>query len=306
MLWSVPRGLPRCSQQMEKGCSVAVLGSIKSGGLAWGSAAALALLVGGCDGANDEPAGNNGAATSDETASATPESQSENDGGGAFAEGDLVEPRVDRVVTVTYGEYPLPDTTGYSTSVVFEATNPAQALVPDVRYRVELLDSEEQLMDRSDGSDAFTLQPGETRLVVHTQDPAGDRPPADADVSVYAAPGFAPNQDEFDPVPPDEWEAEETAVTCDGFTVGCDATGDLTWTGDREIEVEIASIDVVVRDGGPDGELVAAGSGTGEIDALLRPGQTLPFRVTVQGLREGGEHLHVDTHVEALPLFTGH
>lgn len=169
--------------------------------------------------------------------------------------------------------YPLPDTTGYQTAVSFTVSNPTDQPIVNAKYRVTVKSAGGKTLATTDGTDTVSLPAGGETVVVATPDVEGTRPKS-ATVKLYegepAAGAVVPN--------PADWKTENATLKCDGLSVGCDVTADLTWTGTGSPSA--TQIDAVVRrtEGG---KVVAAGQLSA--DGNFSPGRTAPVSGFVTG-----------------------
>lgn len=190
---------------------------------------------------------------------------------------EKVEPEVKGDPEITYREYGLPETSGWDTAIVFTLRNPTDHPVVDVNYRVELRDDDGQAMERVTPDDRLELRPGESRVLVEKASPSGPNPPSTAKIRTYTAEALtdSPEPHEWLPVDPtDKWVEEDTFLDCDTGTTVCEATGDLTWEGNKPVDVR--EVALVVRN--DQGDLVAAGADEPEFPRM-DPGETLAYEI---------------------------
>lgn len=182
-------------------------------------------------------------------------------------------PVVSGAPVVNASSYSLPDTTGYQTAVSFTVSNPTDQPVVDAKYRVTVKGAGGKVLATTDGTDTISLPAGGESVVVATPDVQGARPKS-ATVKLYEG---EPADGAVVPDPAG-WKTENATLKCDGLSVGCDVTADLTWTGAGSPSA--TRIDAVVRRT-QGGKVIAAGQLSA--DGTFRPGRTVPVSGFVTG-----------------------
>src|SRR4051794_25360052 len=182
-------------------------------------------------------------------------------------------------VTVRALPYPLPGTTGYQTSVAFEAENPQNFPVISP-YRVTVSGGG-QVVDTTDGSDQVVLAPHQRLLVVSEPSDVEGTVPDSATVTFYG------NEAGMLELPdPAGWQLTNvTGPNCNTGLVGCEVNADLTYVGtvseDARANVSVSTVAITFNRGD---EIVFAGSlHSSSSFGALTPGQPVPVTGYVVG-----------------------
>jgi hypothetical protein len=184
-------------------------------------------------------------------------------------------------------DYGLPDTTGYSTAVVFKVRNPNHADVTGERFRVTLASGSGAVLVASDGDDTFSIRADEERWVVFDDlDTEGTRPEK-ATVTTYA-PTSSPfgSADHGRQADPSGWAATNRVLNCDNGLVECDATADLTYAGVKT-QTSITAY-LVIHEGNESGPVIGGGTASPD-DSSVEPKHPTPLSFNVV-LMEGKEN----------------
>lgn len=171
----------------------------------------------------------------------------------------------------------------YDTEVVFRITNPNTEYAADnVQYQVTVK-AGENVIYTSSGTDPIAIGPGKTRFVVASLEEDPTTRPEAADVTLYEDPSVFVPADQFSNL--DQWQVANVTFQCPGTWVQCEATGDLTWTGDEP--QGYPSVHVIAMQGN-----TIYGAGIGQVNSpTIMPGQTVPFTAILTGFpqtEEGG------------------
>ena len=172
------------------------------------------------------------------------------------------------VVTDSYG---LPDTTGYSTAVIFQVRNDSPQPANQASYRVTLLNASGQTMSVSDAT-GFSMLGQRTRyLVWQPTDVSGPYPPTMATVQLYPPSGSGLDA----PADPSQWTESQTSVNCPTEVVECAIHSTLTYVGQHaqsspDVTAVITSGGGII--GGYDGGLSNAGT-----NSEILPNTPTPF-----------------------------
>jgi len=164
----------------------------------------------------------------------------------------------------------------YQVVVAFQVRNPnTHVAARNVPYRVTLKAGDETLA--TSDNERIEVAAGATRLVVTILSGASEvtTQPDAADVQIYSDPSlFVPASE----VPnADQWTIENVSFECPEGQIGCDAIGDITWTGDTPQQA--VTLYALARQGDTP---IGAGVGSPE-GSTIAPNQTVPFRVLLIG-----------------------
>jgi hypothetical protein len=200
---------------------------------------------------------------------------------------EVTSPRIVGRATVVASDYPLGNTSGWSSAVVFRARNPSSRPVVGALVRVHLRGASGAVVGVAGEQERLDFRPHQTRLVVVMADSEGERP-SSARVRLYPAQPGSNGTAASVPSEPSKWKVTKVAVRCPFGVVECRVSGVARWSGGSPQFG--ARVSIVVHQAGAADRVMAAGAGPLDAASALGradPQTPVPFDLFVTGLRSG-------------------